>query len=337
MVGLVRGHIADPEFGNKAREGRIEDIRLCIACNQGCNVAGRPDCTQNYAAGRETREISMIKPAVQKKKVMVIGGGPAGMESARVAALRGHEVTLYEQSDRLGGLINTLRKAPLRDEFSQVTRYLTYQLSRLGVTTKLNTEATPDLVKQENPDTVIVAVGARPYLEPAPGSETSQVVSPVQVLNEEVNTGRKVLIYDCTGEQEAPTTADYLGTRGIKVVLVTSQVSLLTGLMTPAGIIMTRNPFIWQRLRSNGVDIITHTKIKEISGSRVTLVDVWSGEESSIESIDSVVMATGYLPDHRLFKSLEGQVKELHAVGDCVIPKRALDAIHNGYLTAFNI
>jgi 2,4-dienoyl-CoA reductase-like NADH-dependent reductase (Old Yellow Enzyme family)/NADPH-dependent 2,4-dienoyl-CoA reductase/sulfur reductase-like enzyme len=337
MVGLVRGHIADPEFGNKAREGRIDDIRLCIGCNQGCSIDGVPNCTQNYGAGRETRDIGTVKPAAQKKKVMIIGGGPAGLEAARVTALRGHTVTLYEKSDSLGGLINTLSKAPMREEFSQVTRFLTSQISKLGVTVKPGVEVTPDMVIKEKPDAVIVAIGARPYIEPVPGIETAKVVSSIQVLDGKVEVGRKVLIYDCTGEQEAPTTADYLGVKDIQVELVTSQINIGMRWGMNIGILVGHNPFIWQRLKQNGVHVTTHSIIKKISGRHVTLVDVWAGDESVIEDVDTVVMSTGYFPNNGLYKALEGKVKELYAVGDCVIPRRALNAIHDAYLKAFKI
>jgi 2,4-dienoyl-CoA reductase-like NADH-dependent reductase (Old Yellow Enzyme family) len=337
MVGLVRGHIADPEWGNKAREGRTEDIRLCIGCNQGCSIDGIPNCTQNYAAGRETQDIGTVKSTSRKKKVMVIGGGPAGLEAARVAALRGHSVALYEKNDKLGGLINTLSKAPLREEFSQVTRFLTNQIQKLEVVVNLGIEVNLEMVKRENPDAVIVAIGARPYIEPIPGSETTQVVTPIQVLEGMVNVGNKVLIYDCTGQQEAPTTADYLGEKGILVELVTSQINIGMRWGMNIGILVGHNPFIWQRLKQNGVHVTTHSMIKEISGRRLTLVDVWAGDGSVIDDVDTVVMSTGYFPNNTLYKSLEGQVKELYAVGDCVIPRRALDAVHNAYLTTHDI
>ncbi len=337
IVGLVRGQIADAEFGNKSREGRIEDIRLCIACNQGCNVAGRPKCTQNLVSGRETKEIAVIKPAPQKKRVLIIGGGPAGMEAARVAALRGHDVTIYEKDNQLGGQVNISSKAPGREEFNQVTRFLTNQIQKLGINVELGTEATADSILKEQPDAVIIATGSRPYVEMVPGSETSQVVSPSQVLQGEVNVGNCAIVYESTGEIEGYTTADFLGEKGVHVELLTSQVSVAADLMVPAGMITARNPMIWQRLRKNGVNIKEHTKIKQISGRQVTLVDVWSGEESTLDNIDTIVMATGYLPNSSLYKELNGQIKELYAVGDCTIPRRVPDAIHGAYLTAFYV
>ncbi len=341
MVGMVRAHIADPEFGNKAREGRAEDIRLCIGCNQGCyehaTGPGMLYCTQNYVAGRETTEIAVIKPAPKKKKVMVIGGGPGGMEAARVAALRGHDVTLYEKSSELGGLVNLLSKAPGREEFNQVTRYLTIQLPKVGVKVKLNTFVTPEMVTREKPDAVIVATGSRVYIEPVPGAETSQVVSPIQILRGEVNPGKKVVVYECTGYQEGPTVADYLGEKGIKVELVTFHVTIGLRWGMNIGILSTHVPLVWQSLRKHGVNVTVHSKVKQISGRRVTLAEIWTGEERIINDVDTVVIATGYLPDNALYKSLESKVKELSAVGDCVTPKRALDAIHSGYRTGFYI
>jgi 2,4-dienoyl-CoA reductase-like NADH-dependent reductase (Old Yellow Enzyme family)/thioredoxin reductase len=337
MVGLVRGQIADAEFCNKAREGRLEDIRLCIACNQGCNVAGRPNCTQNLVSGRENTEIAVIKPAPLKKKVVVVGGGPAGMESARVADIRGHQVTLFEKDSKMGGQINILSRAPGREEFSQVVRFLAHQIEKSGIKVVLGSEASLESILLEQPDAVIVATGARPYIEPVPGCDASRLFSPYQVLQGNVNVGRKVLIYENTPEMEGQTVADYLAERGVQVELITSLPSLGAGLMTPATLLMTYNPIIWRRLRKNGANITTHTKIKEMSGNRVTLIDCWSDEESTIDNVDSIIMSTGYLPNSSLYKSLQGKIKELYAVGDCVTPKRVPEAIHNAYLTAIRI
>ncbi|HSW58835.1 MAG TPA: FAD-dependent oxidoreductase, partial [Dehalococcoidales bacterium] len=340
LVGMVRGLIADPEFGNKAREGMAEDIRLCIGCNQGCSINGRPDCTQNYVAGRETTEIAKIKQAPRKKKVMVVGGGPAGMEAARVAAQRGHEVTLYEKDSHLGGRINILSRAPGREEFNQVIRYLTIQLPKSGVRLRLNTEVTLERVMQEKPDAVIIATGSRDYTEPVPGSETSRVVNPSQILRGEVEPGKKVIVYENSGHAEGPTVADFLGEKGVQVGLLTSQMNIGMRWGMNIGILATQNPFIWQRLRKNGVKITQLAKIKQISGRTVTIIDVWSGDERIIDDVDTVVMATGYLPDNDLYKKLRDKangLNELYIIGDSAAPRRSLEAIHDGYLTAFYI
>lgn len=338
MVGLVRAQIADPEFGNKAREGRIEDIRLCIGCNQGCwESEAEATCLQNAAVYKEATEYATIKPASVKKKVLVIGAGPGGMEAARVAKIKGHEVKIYEKSNCVGGQINILSKAPSRDEFNQVTRYLETQLKKLGVEIKLNTTATPDTVRKENPDVVLIATGALPYVLPVPGSQQENVVSPSQVLTGEVNTGKKVVIYDSTGMQEGPTVADYLAEKGKQVELLTHfpAINQHWGLKSLGN--GTNLPIIWGRLKKNGVIITPMTSIKAINGKTVTVADVITGEERILEDIDTVIMATGYRSENRLFKALKGQVKEIHAIGDCKLPRRSLDAIHEGYMTAFNI
>lgn len=338
MVGLVRGQIADPEFSNKAREGRVEDIRLCIGCNQGCwESEAEATCLQNTAANKESTEYAVIKPAPMKKKVIVVGAGPGGMEAARVAALRGHHVIIYEKQNTVGGQINTLCKAPGRAEFSQVVKYLKTQLKKLNVKIRLNYEANPDLVIGANPDVVIVATGAVPFILPVPGSGQENVVAPSQVLDGKVETGNKVLIYESTGMQEGPTAADYLAEQGKSVEILTHFPSLCAhwGMKSLGN--GTHIPVIWKRLRKNEVKITPYTAIKEISGKDVIVADSISGEERIIRGIDTIVMATGYRPENQLYKALKERVKDVYAIGDCQLPRRSLDAIHEGYMTAFNL
>ena len=338
MVGLVRGQIADPEFGNKAREGRVDDIRLCIGCNQGCwESEAEATCLQNAVANKESTEYAVIKPAAVKKKVVVVGGGPGGMEAARVAAIKGHSVILYEKSGRLGGQVNILSKAPDRKEFSQATRYLETQICKLGVEVKLNTEATPDLITSEKPDAVIIATGAIPYILPVPGSDQNNVVSPSQVLTGQVVTGERVLVCETTGMQEGPTTADYLAEQGKSVELLTEFPAICAHWGLKSLAYGTHIPVIWKRLKSNGVTIIPYTTIKEISGKTVTVSDTITGDERVIEDVDTVVMATGYRSENRLFKALKNRLDEVYEIGDCKLPRRSLDAIHEGYMTAFGI
>jgi 2,4-dienoyl-CoA reductase-like NADH-dependent reductase (Old Yellow Enzyme family)/thioredoxin reductase len=339
MVGLVRGQLADPEFGNKAREGRIDDIRLCIGCNQGCWDAGIEilRCTQNAVVSRESSRYGVIKPAEIKKKVVVAGGGPGGMEAARVAALRGHDVTLYEKSSELGGQVNILSKAPGREEFNQVTRFLTTQIKKLGVRVILNSEATVETIKRARPDAVVIATGSRPFVLPVPGSGQSNVATPSQILTGEVVAGDKVIVYESTGLQEGPTVADFLAEKGKNVELLTHFPSINAhwGLMTM--MIGTHIPVIWDRLKRNGVTVTLLATIKNIEGKRVTVADVVTGQERIVEDVDTVVMATGYRPNKNLYLELKGHIKGLYAVGDCALPRRALDAINEGYMKAFDI
>ena len=338
MVGLVRAQIADPDFGNKAREGTVEDIRLCIGCNQGCwESEAEATCLQNALANKESTEYAVIKPASVKKKVIVVGGGPGGMEAARVAAIKGHSVILYEKSKWLGGQVNVLSKAPGRKEFSQATRFLENQIHKLGVEVKLNTEATLDLIMSEKPDAIIVATGANPYMLPVPGSDQDNVVSPSQVLTGQVETGDRVLVFETTGMQEGPTTADFLAEQGKTVELMTEFPAICAHWGLKSLAYGTHIPVIWKRLRSNGVIITPYTTIKEISGKTVTVSDAVTGEERIIEDIDTVVMATGYRSDNRLYKALKNRLAEAYEIGDCKLPRRSLDAIHEGYMTAFGI
>jgi thioredoxin reductase len=272
-----------------------------------------------------------------KKKVIIIGGGPGGMEAARVTSIKGHYVTLYEKSDRLGGQVNILSRAPGRQEFSQVTRYLENQINKLGVDIKLNTEANLEHIMNEKPDAVIVATGAVPYILTVPGSDQENVVSPSQVLAGQVKAGERVIVFETTGMQEGPTTADYLAEQGKSVELITQFPAICAhwGLKSLGN--GTHIPVIWDRLMKNGVTVTPLTEIKEISGNTVTVSDAISGEERVIEDIDTVVMATGYRSENKLYKKLKDRLDEVYEIGDCKIPRRCLDAIHEGYMTAFGI
>jgi len=331
-VCMARGLVSDPELPKKAREGRLDEIRNCICCNEGC--IGRiwhhlpMGCVQNPAVGYE-RELGIgtMKPAGVRKKVMVIGGGPAGLKAAEVAAERGHQVTVYEKSNELGGQVLIAAKAPKRELLASCVTHLAKQFGRLGVEAKLGVEVTPEMVEREKPDAVVVATGSIPELPPIPGADGGNVYNTWQVLNEEVDVGNKVVIVD-GGEAHLKfcTTADFLAERGKKVEMITHISSI--GMEIEA---FTRVPLL-MRLGRNKVKMSPSTELKEVRGRTVVVADVWSGEERTIEDVDSVVFAWYHQANNSLYRSLKGKVKELYAVGDCLAPRKIQNAIRDGFV-----
>jgi 2,4-dienoyl-CoA reductase-like NADH-dependent reductase (Old Yellow Enzyme family)/thioredoxin reductase len=325
MIGMARGLICDPELPNKAREGRLDEIRRCLGCVE-CGrkyfIATPLSCTFNPEAGRE-REFAVL-PAATKKKVMVVGGGAAGLETARVAALRGHQVSLYEKGGELGGQVNIAAKAPGREDFAEVTRYYTYQMKLLGVGIHLSTEVTIEMVEKENPDAVVVATGSQPFIPPFPGANTADVVEVRAVLGEKVAVGEKVVLVSLEHYMPGLSTADFLAERGKKVEFLTD--AIYAGAQVDSSTIEV----IYRRLLSKGVTITPLTRIKEIQGNTVLTFNVLTNTERLINGVDTVVVSTGGRADDALYCSLKGKVKELYAVGHCLSPRRLLDSILDG-------
>ncbi|NTU85725.1 MAG: mycofactocin system FadH/OYE family oxidoreductase 2, partial [Chloroflexales bacterium] len=223
LVGVVRAQIADPEFGRKSRENRAEDIRLCLSCNQEC--VGRMGlnrwmgCIETPATGREQAlGIGTLQPAGQRKRVVVVGGGPAGMKAAVVAARRGHQVTLFEQQAELGGQVNLAVKVTNRAEFGDLVRNLLHEIHQLEITVRAGTLATPELVLAERPDAVVIATGSTPDRATFPGADGPGVADVADILAGRAEPGRRVLIVDRLGFHEAAGVAEYLAERGSKEI-----------------------------------------------------------------------------------------------------------------------
>jgi len=332
VIGMVRAQICDPELANKTKEGRTDDIRYCIACNQGCigRVAianKRVGCVQNPAVGEEKDlGVGTIRPADKKKRVMVVGAGPAGMEAARVAALRGHSVTLYEKESEVGGQNMVASKGAGRQEIEGVTRWLTGQLQRIHVEARLRTEVTADLVFQENPDAVVIATGSVPKGNPFPGDYSfPQVCNTQHILKGEVEAGERVILVDMDGHHQATSTAESLAERGKKIHIVTP--SLYTG----GNLGPLQDLFLMrQRLMKKGVTFTPDIAVLEIQGTTIKGLNVYSNAMIDFEGYDTVVLAVGNQAEESLYFSLKGKVRELYRIGDCVAPRKVDMAILEG-------
>jgi mycofactocin system FadH/OYE family oxidoreductase 2 len=341
MVGMTRALIADPELPKKAREGRTEDIRGCIRCLQGCLLRAASSvpmsCVHNPAAGREKRlGIGTLKPVKKRKKVMVIGGGPAGLKVAEIAALRNLEVVLYEKEDYLGGQVKMASIAPLRQEFGEIARHLEVQVKKLGVEVRLSQEADEEIVKAEDPDAVVVATGCVPIRSlfvtdqfkelMIPGIEQENVISVWDVLREKETTGKKVVIVVNTDAHPRNVViADYLADdKDREVEIITSARSVFPKRVHPFEI-----SGLARRIREKG--IITHLsrQVKRIDGDKV-VIQSKDGERDLISDVDTVVWATGAKANDSLYFKLKGKVEELHRVGDAVSPRWVDFAIWEG-------
>ncbi|MEM2346416.1 MAG: NAD(P)/FAD-dependent oxidoreductase, partial [Archaeoglobaceae archaeon] len=292
MVAMFRALLADPEFPNKAKEKRFDEIKICIACNQGCMdyvMQGMPiTCLVNPAVGRE-EEVKKMR-AEKKKKVVIVGGGPAGCVAAEFLAKKGHEVVLFEKSDRLGGQFNIAANSPLAYEFAELGKYFMSVLPKLGVKIHYRCAANAEKVLAEKPDVVVVAVGAKPLIPKIPGIENA--VTAFDVLEKKVKVGRRVVIIGAGGV--GCDTAAMLAEKS-KVTLI----DMLPKIGADIGVSTRWTVLLY--LREKGVEMLTETKAVEIRRDAV-IVETPSGIREL--ECDTTIIATGTLPNDGLYDEL---------------------------------
>jgi NAD(H)-dependent 7beta-hydroxy-3-oxo-delta4-cholenoic acid oxidoreductase len=344
MVVIGRPLLADPELPNKAKEGRLEDINPCISCTQCLAqiMSVRPlTCVINPAVGRE-KEMT-IAPAAKPRRVLVAGGGPAGLEAARVAALRGHEVTLCEKDMKLGGQFNLAAVAPMKQELCKVIKYLSTQVEKAKVQVRLGTEVTAQLVDELKPEVVVVATGGVPSIPDIPGAQRENVVSAHDVLASKVGIhGGNVLVIG--GGMVGLEVADLLADPGDNPLVGRTRVTVVE-MLDNVGMEIAAEAriLLMEGLREKGAEIATSTRVKEILPDGVRVVNTikeilpdWTtvtkdgDEERTIGGIDRIVLALGVRSVDDLSEKIGGDVAEVHVIGDAKQPRRALEAIAEG-------
>lgn len=326
MIGMVRAFIADPDFALKAGEDRPDDIRACIACNQACighrHSGHGISCIQFPESGREI-EYGAPARAKQKKRVMVVGGGPGGMKAAAVAAERGHEVTLFERASRFGGQANLAQALPDRHEFGGLIVNLQREVQKAGVHVVRNLDVTRDRVLEDQPQAVIIATGAVPYQPTGPFDE-AQVVTAWDVLENRVNVGSSVVVADWRCDWVGLGIAEKLASEGCTVRLCVN--GEMAGQMLHS---FLRHQWI-ARLHNLGVEIMPYLRLFGADADTVYMQHVLSEDPVLCENVDTLVVAYGHSSVIDLYDALQGDIQELHAIGDCLSPRTAEEAILEG-------
>ena len=326
MVGMTRAQICDPEMARKAFSQRADDIRVCIACNQACighYALGAPiSCIQFPESGRELEYGSRIT-AGRLREVLVVGGGPAGLKAAAVAAERGHQVTLYEKSKRLGGQVLLAQLLPERSEFGGIVTNLEREARTAGVDIKLGSQITGEALRASDADVIIIASGATPHIPDIEISDSAHVVTAWQVINDEVECGSRIVIADWRG--------DWVGL-GLarKLIKAGHQVRLAT-VANCAGVnvqFYTRDPMIAEIDRL-GVQFTHYARLAGADESTAYFVHASGGHRMDFEC-DTLVLAYGHDSEMDLFNSLEDSGTEVHVIGDALSPRTAEEAVLEG-------
>lgn len=358
LVGMTRAHIADPHFVNKVREDRVDRIRQCVGANycidrqyNGLDVL----CVQNAATSREGQLPHIITPTQgPRRRVVVVGGGPGGMEAARVCGERGHRVTLFERETTLGGQIRAAAQAPARDQIAGITRWLGMELDRLGVEVRLGRAADEAAIADLDPDVVVLATGGSAQLDANPrwGHDDGRIVGVEAMLLGEVAPAKNVLVYDAIGDYPAMTCADYLASRGSLVEVVTPD--MLVGEELGG----TTRPVYYRRLQSQDVIFTPCWSLAAVEREGDKLIAVLRNEYTDVEEereVDQIVVDNGLRPDEALYYALKpgsrnrgqtdldaffdgraqpafsesGDGYLLYRIGDCVSQRNIHAAIHD--------
>lgn len=336
LIGMNRALIADPELPAKIRTGRVAEIRPCIGCNQGCLQRAADgwnlSCTVNPVVGNELKMgAATVSTVARSRTVLIVGGGPGGLETARLAALRGHRVTLWEQEETLGGQLKLAATARSREELGEAVVWLEKEVRRLGVTVRTGLRASAADVIKEAPDAVVVATGSLPLrtghssvapeVDAIPGHDLPNVLTSWEALLDEARLGKRIIIVEDDPHLQALTVAVHLIDGGRSVTLVTRhpQVGMSSG--------SANLPFWYRRLFRGDVRFVPNAWVRRIRPDGVEAYNIYSHTPEELPKFDTVILATGNRVEDSLYRDLMQRVTpfDTHRVGDCLAPRR-LDA-----------
>ena len=328
FIAIGRGLLADPDWPNKAMEGKVGDITPCIGDQEGCSGEllrkRAASCTVNPACGHEKEWV--LTPIKKKKSILIIGGGPAGMEAARVAALRGLSVTLWEKADQLGGNLLPASVPEFKKDLQDLISYQINQLKKLPVKIELSHEAKAEDVLKLGATCVILATGACQENLDVPGAETGSAMTTVDLLLNRRQVGKRVLVVG--GGFIGCETAVYLAQKGHQVTLTSRRAKILTDM------IYHNRDMLFRMMTDNHVQILTNTwPVEIISGG----MRVKQDGQDRILTAESLVFNGRMNPCNELHETLDGRVSELYAIGDCVEPRLIMHAIWEAFHTVRKI
>jgi len=328
IIAMCSALMADPFLPEKARQGRPEDIRKCVACcNCWSDLAGRRipiGCSVNARMGME--KAYTLVPADRPKTIWVIGGGPGGMEAARIAAKRGHRVVLFDNRDRLGGQLLYADLPPHKGEWKNFVAYLSTQLEKLGVDVRLNKSVRVSDVQAGKPDAVVVATGARSLIPPIPGVDGDNVVTCVEVLTGKKQTGQQVIIIG--GGSVGCETAEFLTDRGKTVTIVEMQAEIAPD------VDFWNRWVLMDRLTAANISLLTNARADAITPEGIELC---ADNTSRFVPADTIVLAAGAVAHDSLLKKLQAVFDNIHPVGDCSKPRKVRQAVESGYKIGMEI
>lgn len=334
LCGMTRALICDPEMPNKARLGRVDDVRACIGCNQACighfQLGLAISCIQHPETGRELVYDS-VTPAKVKRRVMVVGGGPGGMKAAAAAAERGHRVTLHEREGRLGGQALLAQLLPRRAEFGGIVTNLAREVELAGVEVRLRSSVTRETLREARPDAIILATGSRLQRPPLEAGEGSDIVFAADVLAGTAETGKRVVIYDWLADWIGVGVAEKLAGEGAHVRLAVNG-------FTPASSIQNyvRDEYA-ARLFRLGVEVLPYMRLYGADGDTAYFLHTAAQEPVVLEGVDTIVLATPNAPEDALAADIRALGIPVTLIGDCLAPRTCEEAVYEGLKAAASL